>query len=135
MIPTISLEQYISYAGNLLKCLYKRTIILQAKVAEFKIYSEIAKDEIKKSMQELIEDSITLEMETTMNYKEGFPHTTYWTELRLYINKYSNLPWNLYNDLKDHVGNGAYEAFLLYYAKGVKEDLQALERWATEVRI
>lgn len=135
MIATISLQQYISYAGNLLKCLYKRTIILQARVTEFKLYSEITKEKITKSMQELIEDSITLEMETTMKYEGDFPHSTYWEELRLYIDKYKQQPWSVYNDLKNHIGNGAYAAFLLYYAKGVRDDIQTLETWATEVRI
>lgn len=132
---TLSLEQYISYAGNLFKCMFKRATIMQAKALSFKMLSEIAKAQVNNSMQELIEDSLTLQMETEMDYKNGFPHTTYWQELRIFIDKYKEQPWTLYNQMKNNVANGIYASFFRWYAAGIREDLLALETWASEVRI
>lgn len=42
-------------------------------------------------MQEVLEDSQTLELETEMQYEEGFPHTTYWEELKIYMILYQAL--------------------------------------------
>lgn len=135
MINEINLEQYRTYAGNLLKCISERTIILQAKADKFENLSAIMEQKIHQSMQEVIEDSVTLEMETLLEYTNGFPHETYWSELRIYIDKYKNQPWQLYNEVRERMGNGLYAGFLLYYAKGVQEDMRTLETWASEVRI
>lgn len=132
---TISLSDYITYAGNLLKCISKRTTILLAKAMQFEGLSMIAKSQIEQSMNELINDSITLEMETCMDYEGGFPHETYWQELRIYIDKYKTQPWQLYNQMKNNIGNGIYASFFRFYAKGVVDDIQVLEGWAQEVRI
>lgn len=132
---TISLGQYITYSGNLFKCMWKRATILQAKVQTFKGLSVIALDQINKSMQEFIEESLTLEMETCMEYENGFPHDTYWSEIQLYIDKYKNQPWQLYNQMKNNIGNGCYAAFFRWYAQGIAEDIKTLETWAQQVRI
>ena len=132
---TISLEQYITYAGNLFKCMWKRATILQAKVQTFHGLSQIALDQTNKSMQEYIEETITLEMETCMTYENGFPHTTYWSEIQLYIDKYKSQPWQLYNQMRNNVGNGFYAAFFRWYAQGIVEDIKTLETWAQQVRI
>lgn len=132
---TLSLDQYINYAGNLLRCIFKRTVILQKKAEEMKSYSEIAKDKIIKSMEEVIEDTQTLEMETCLNYEGDFPHGTYWAELRIYCDKYKQQPWDLYNVMKNNIGNGLYASFLRYYALGLVDDIRTLETWAEEVRI
>lgn len=132
---TLTLEQYVMYAGNLFKCMWKRGTILQAKVKTFKGLSDIALSQIYKSMQEFIEDSLTLEMETCMKYENGFPHDTYWSEIRLFIDKYKNQPWQLYNQMKNNIGNGCYAAFFRWYAQGIDSDLKTLETWAQEVRI
>lgn len=132
---TISLEQYITYAGNLFKCMWKRATILQAKVQTFKGLSVIALDQINKSMQEYIEETLTLEMETCMKYENGFPHDTYWSEIQLYIEKYKNQPWRLYDQMRNNVGNGCYAAFFRWYAQGIVEDIKMLETWAQQVRI
>lgn len=132
---TISLEQYITYAGNLFKCMWKRATILQAKVQTFNGLSQIALEQTNKSMQEYIEETMTLEMETCMTYENGFPHTTYWSEIQLYIEKYKSQPWQLYNQMKNNVGNGCYAAFFRWYAQGIVEDIKTLESWAQQVRI
>ena len=132
---TLTLEQYVTYAGNLFKCIWKRTTILQAKVKTFKGLSDIALSQIYKSMQELIEDALTLEMETCMKYENGFPHETYWSEIRIFIDKYKNQPWQLYNQMKNNIGNGYYAAFFRWYAQGIDSDLKTLETWAQEVRM
>lgn len=132
---TISLEQYITYAGNLFKCMWKRATILQAKVQTFHGLSQIALEQTNKSMQEYIEETITLEMETCMKYENGFPHTTYWNEIQLYIDKYKSQPWQLYNQMRNNVGNGCYAAFFRWYAQGIVEDIKTLETWAQQVRI
>lgn len=132
---TISLEQYVTYAGNLLKCMWKRATILQAKVQTFQGLSQIAFDQTNKSMEDFIEETITLEMETCMKYENGFPHTTYWSEIQLYIEKYKSQPWQLYNQMRNNVGNGCYAAFFRWYAQGIVEDIKTLETWAQQVRI
>lgn len=132
---TISLEQYVTYAGNLLKCMWKRATILQARVQTFQGLSQIAFDQTNKSMEDFIEETITLEMETCMKYENGFPHTTYWSEIQLYIEKYKSQPWQLYNQMKNNVGNGCYAAFFRWYAQGIVEDIKTLETWAQQVRI
>lgn len=132
---TISLEQYVTYAGNLLKCMWKRATILQAKVQTFQGLSQIAFDQTNKSMEEFIEETITLEVETCMKYENGFPHTTYWSEIQLYIEKYKSQPWQLYNQMRNNVGNGCYAAFFRWYAQGIVEDIKTLETWAQQVRI
>lgn len=132
---TISLEQYVTYAGNLLKCMWKRATILQAKVQTFQGLSQIAFDQTNKSMEEFIEETITLEMETCMKYENGFPHTTYWSEIQLYIEKYKSQPWQLYNQMRNNVGNGCYAAFFRWYAQGIVEDIKTLETWAQQIRI
>ena len=132
---TISLEQYVTYAGNLLKCMWKRATILQAKVQTFQGLSQIAFDQTNKSMEEFIEETITLEMETCMKYENGFPHTTYWSEIQLYFEKYKSQPWQLYNQMRNNVGNGCYAAFFRWYAQGIVEDIKTLETWAQQVRI
>lgn len=132
---TISLEQYVTYAGNLFKCMWKRATILQAKVQTFQGLSLIAFEQTNKSMEEFIEETITLEMETCMKYEDGFPHTTYWSEIQLYIEKYKSQPWQLYNQMKNNVGNGCYASFFRWYAQGIVEDIKTLETWATQVRI
>lgn len=132
---TISLEQYVTYAGNLFKCMWKRATILQAKVQTFQGLSQIAFDQTNKSMEEFIEETITLEMETCMKYENGFPHTTYWSEIQLYIEKYKSQPWQLYNQMRNNVGNGCYAAFFRWYAQGIVEDIKTLEIWAQQVRI
>lgn len=132
---TISLEQYITYAGNLFKCMWKRATILQAKVQTFQGLSQIAFEQTNKSMEEFIEETITLEMETCMKYEDGFPHTTYWREIQLYIEKYRSQPWQLYNQMKNNVGNGCYASFFRWYAQGITEDIKTLETWAQQVRI
>lgn len=132
---TISLEQYVTYAGNLFKCMWKRATILQAKVQTFQGLSQIAFDQTNKSMEEFIEETITLEMETCMKYENGFPHTTYWSEIQLYIEKYKSQPWKLYNQMRNNVGNGCYAAFFRWYAQGIVEDIKTLETWAQQVRI
>lgn len=132
---TISLEQYVTYAGNLFKCMWKRATILQAKVQTFQGLSQIAFDQTNKNMEEFIEETITLEMETCMKYENGFPHTTYWSEIQLYIEKYKSQPWQLYNQMRNNVGNGCYAAFFRWYAQGIVEDIKTLETWAQQVRI
>lgn len=132
---TISLEQYVTYAGNLFKCMWKRATILQAKVHTFHGLSQIALEQTNKSMQEFIEETITLEMETCMKYEDGFPHTTYWSEIQLYIEKYKSQPWRLYDQMRNNVGNGCYAAFFRWYAQGIVEDIKTLETWAQQVRI
>ena len=132
---TISLEQYVTYAGNLFKCMWKRATILQAKVQTFHGLSQIALEQTNKSMQEFIEETITLEMETCMKYEDGFPHTTYWSEIQLYIEKYKSQPWRLYDQMRNNVGNGCYAAFFRWYAQGIVEDIKTLETWAQQVRI
>lgn len=132
---TITLEQYITYAGNLFKCMCNRAIILQAKVQTFQGLSVIAFEQTNKSMEEFIKDTITLEMETCMKYEDGFPHTTYWSEIKLYIEKYKSQPWQLYNQMKNNVGNGCYASFFRWYAQGIVEDIRTLETWAQQVRI
>lgn len=132
---TISLEQYVTYAGNLFKCMWKRATILQAKVQTFQGLSQIAFEQTNKSMEEFIEETITLEMETCMKYEDGFPHTTYWSEIQLYIEKYKSQPWQLYNQMRNNVGNGCYAAFFRWYAQGIEEDIKTLETWAQQVRI
>lgn len=132
---TISLEQYVTYAGNLFKCMWKRATILQAKVQTFQGLSQIAFDQTNKSMEEFIEETITLEMETCMKYENGFPHTTYWSEIQLYIEKYKSQPWQLYNQMRNNVGNGCYAEFFRWYAQGIVEDIKTLETWAQQVRI
>lgn len=132
---TLTLERYVTYAGNLFKCMWKRATILQAKVQTFNGLSEIALAQTYKSMQEFIEDSLTLEMETCMKYENGFPHATYWDEIRIYIDKYKKQPWQLYNQMKNNVGNGCYASFFRWYAQGIDSDLKTLETWAQEVRI
>lgn len=132
---TLMLDQYITYAGNLFACMYKRATIMQNKAAKFDNLSTIARDQIYKSMQEYIEDCLTLQMETTMDYVDGFPHETYWTEIRLFIDKYRKQPWRLYEQMKNNVGNGIYASFFRWYAIGIKDDLLTLETWAEEVRI
>lgn len=132
---TISLEQYVTYAGNLFKCMWKRATILQAKVQTFQGLSQIAFDQTNKSMEEFIKETITLEMETCMKYENGFPHTTYWSEIQLYIEKYKRQPWQLYNQMRNNVGNGCYAAFFRWYAQGIVEDIKTLETWAQQVRI
>lgn len=132
---TISLELYVTYAGNLFKCMWKRATILQAKVQTFQGLSQIAFDQTNKSMEEFIEETITLEMETCMKYEDGFPHTTYWSEIQLYIEKYKSQPWQLYNQMRNNVGNGCYAAFFRWYAQGIVEDIKTLETWAQQVRI
>lgn len=86
-------------------------------------------------MQEVLEDTQTLELKTEMQYEDGFPHSTYWQELRIYIDKYKTHPWALYNDMRNRGVYGLNVSFLLYYAKGLVEDIQVLEGWAEEVRI
>lgn len=132
---TISLEQYVTYAGNLFKCMWKRATILQAKVQTFQGLSQIAFEQTNKSMEEFIEETITLEMETCMKYEDEFPHTTYWSEIQLYIEKYKSQPWQLYNQMRNNVGNGCYAAFFRWYAQGIVEDIKTLETWAQQVRI
>lgn len=132
---TISLEQYVTYAGNLFKCMWKRATILQAKVQTFQGLSQIAFEQTNKSMEEFIEETITLEMKTCMKYEDGFPHTTYWSEIQLYIEKYKSQPWQLYNQMRNNVGNGCYAAFFRWYAQGIVEDIKTLETWAQQVRI
>ena len=135
MLNEITLNQYITYAGNLFKCIFKRTVILQKKVEGFANMSAIARQRIIDSMQEVIEDSQTLELETEMHYEDGFPHATYWEELKIYIDKYKTQPWELYNDMKNRGTSGLYASFIYYYAKGMIEDIRVLEGWASEVRI
>lgn len=135
MLHEITLNQYITYAGNLFRCIFKRTAILQKKVEGFSGISVIAKQQIIDSMQEVLEDTQTLELETEMQYENGFPHTTYWQELRIYIDKYKSHPWALYNDMRNQGVYGLNTSYLLYYAKGLVEDIQVLEGWAEEVRI
>lgn len=135
MLNEIALNQYITYAGNLFKCIFKRTAILQKKVEGFTDISVIAKQQIIDSMQEVQEDTQALELETEMHYEDGFPHSTYWQELRIYIDKYKTQPWALYNDMRNRGVYGLNASFLLYYAKGLVEDIQVLEGWAEEVRI
>ena len=135
MVNEISLDQYITYAGNLFRCIFKRTAILQKKVESFRDISAITKQIITDSMQEALEDTQTLELETEMHYEEGFPHTTYWEELKIYIDKYKTQPWNLYADMKNRRINGLYSSFLYYYAKGLVDDIILLEGWTSEVRI
>lgn len=136
MDNTISLDRYIIYAGNLLRCIFKRTTILQKKASEFKNCSMIAKEQIQASMEEVINDTLTLEMKTCLDYtKVGFPHKTYWPELRIYIDKYKQQPWNLYNQMKNNIGNGIYASFFRYYVVGLVNDITTLEIWASEVRI
>lgn len=132
---TISLGQYVTYAGNLFKCMWKRATILQAKVQTFQGLSQIAFEQTNKNMEEFIEETITLEMETCMKYENGFPHTTYWSEIQLYIEKYKSQPWQLYNQMRNNVGNGCYAAFFRWYAQGIVEDIKTLETWAQQVRI
>lgn len=132
---TLTLDAYITYAGNLLRCMFKRATIIQAKANEFEGMSNIAKQQIYDMIEEHIQDTLTIEMETSMDYKEKFPHTTYWNELRLYIDKYKKQPWRLYEQMKNNVGNGIYASFFRWYAKGINDDIQALETWASEVRI
>lgn len=132
---TISLEQYVTYAGNLFKCMWKRATILQAKVQTFQGLSQIAFEQTNKSMEEFIEETITLEMETCIKYEDRFPHTTYWSEIKLYIEKYKSQPWQLYNQMRNNVGNGCYAAFFRWYAQGIVEDIKTLETWAQQVRI
>lgn len=132
---TITLPQYITYAGNLFKCLWKRTTILQAKMQTFQGLSEIAMNQAYNNMQEFIQDCLTLEMETCMKYEGEFPHATYWGEIRLFIDKYKTQPWQLYNQMRNNVGNGGYASFFRWYAQGIVEDLKTLETWAGEVRI
>jgi hypothetical protein len=134
MDNTITLKDYILYSGNLFKCIFKRTTILQAKVQSFDI-GDIIKDRIIKMMEELINDTLTLEMETKLEYPSGFPHSTYWGEVRMYIDKYRTHPWQMYKECRERLGNGIYAAFVLYYARGLQEDLQCLEGWAQQVRI
>ena len=86
-------------------------------------------------MQKALEDAQTLELETEMHYEDGFPHATYWVELQVYINKYKAQPWDLYNNMKNRGTSGLYSSFLLYYARGMEEDIKVLEGWASEVRI
>lgn len=135
MLNEITLNQYITYAGNLFRCIFKRTAILQKKVGGFSGISVIAKQQIIDSMQEVLEDTQTLELKTEMQYENGFPHATYWQELRIYIDKYKSHPWALYNDMRNRGVYGLNTSFLLYYAKGLVEDIQVLEGWAEEVRI
>ena len=135
MLNEITLSQYITYAGNLFKCIFKRTAILQKKVEGFSGISNIAKQQIIDSMEEVLEDSQSLELETEMHYEEGFPHATYWEELKIYIDKYKTQPWNLYAEMKNRNINGLYSSFLYYYAKGLVDDIILLEGWASEVRI
>lgn len=135
MLNEITLSQYITYAGNLFKCIFKRTAILQKKVEGFSGISTIAKQHIIDSKQEVLEDSQTLELETEMHYEDGFPNSTYWQELRIYIEKYKTQPWALYNDMRNREVYGLNTSFLLYYAKGLVEDIQVLEGWAEQVRI
>ena len=135
MLNEITLSQYITYAGNLFRCIFKRTAILQKKVESFSGISTIAKQQIIDNMQEVLEDTQTLELETEMHYENGFPHETYWQELRIYIDKYKTQPWALYNDMRNRGVYGLNTSFLLYYAKGLAEDIQVLEGWAEEVRI
>lgn len=97
--------------------------------------SEIIKDRIYQSMEEVINDSLTLEMETKMEYADGFPHATYWDEIGTYINKYKTQPWEIYKECRERLGNGVFAAFLLYYARGLMEDIKTLEGWANQVRI
>jgi hypothetical protein len=132
---TITLPQYITYAGNLFKCMWKRATILQAKMKTFQGLSEIAMNQAYNNMQEFIEDCLTLEMETCMKYEGEFPHNTYWGEIRLFIDKYKTQPWQLYNQMRNNVGNGKYALFIRWYAQGIVEDLKTLETWAEEVRI
>lgn len=135
MLNEITLNQYITYAGNLFRCIFKRTAILQKKVEGFSDISTIAKQQIINSMQEVLEDSQTLELETEMHYEDGFPHSTYWQELRIYIEKYKTQPWALYKDMRNRGVYRLNTSFLLYYAKGIVEDIQVLEGWAEQVRI
>lgn len=135
MLNEITLNQYITYAGNLFRCIFKRTAILQKKVEGFSGISIIAKQQIIDSMQEVLEDTQTLELETEMQYENGFPHATYWQELRIYIDKYKTRPWALYYDMRNRGVYGLNTSFLLYCAKGLVEDIQVLEGWAEEVRI
>ena len=135
MLNEITLNQYITYAGNLFRCIFKRTAILQKKVEGFSGISVIAKQQIIDNMQEVLEDTQTLELETEMQYENGFPHATYWQELRIYIDKYKSRPWALYNNMRNRGVYGLNASFLLYYAKGLVEDIQVLEGWAEEVRI
>lgn len=133
---TIPLDRYINNAGNLFRCIFKRTCILQHKASTFNGCTEIAKKQINESMEEVIKDTLTLEMETCMDYKEiGFPHDTYWNELRLYIDKYKVQPWTLYNQMKNNIGNGLYASFFRYYAIGLTDDIKTLENWAEMVRL
>lgn len=132
---TLTLQQYVIYAGNLLKCMWQRATIMQGKLKSFEGISQIALAQAHGKMQELIEDSLTLEMETCMDYKDGFPHETYWLEINIYIEKYKIQPWQLYNQMKNNVGNGNYAAFFRWYAQGVEAEIKTLETWAQEVRI
>lgn len=132
---TLSLGQYITYAGNLFTCMFKRATILQNKASNFENLSAIAREQIYNSMQEHIEDCLTLQMETTMDYADGFPHQTYWAKIRLFIDKYREQPWRLYEQMKNNVGNGIYASFFRWYAQGIKNDLLTLETWASEIRI
>ena len=115
--------------------MWKRATILQAKVQTFHGLSQIAFEQTNKNMQEFIEETITLEMETCMKYEDGFPHTTYWSEIQLYIEKYKSQPWRLYDQMRNNVGNGCYAAFFRWYAQGIVEDIKTLETWAQQVRI
>ena len=135
MLAEITLNQYITYAGNLFKCIFKRTVILQKKAEGFVNMSAIARQRIIDSMEEVIEDSQTLELETEMHYEAGFPHSSYWNELKEYIDKYKAQPWELYNDIKNRSTSGIYSSFIYYYARGLVEDIRVLEGWAGEVRI
>ena len=110
MLNEITLERYITYAGNLLKCIFKRTTILQKKVEGFSGISNIAKQQIIDSMEEVLEDSQTLELETEMHYEEGFPHTTYWEELK--ISKSSEIS---FCSFKMNLGSGFFLFFLYFY--------------------
>ena len=134
MLNEIELNQYITYAGNLFRCIFKRTAILQKQVEKFTNMSAIARQRITDSMQEVLEDTQTLELETEMHYEEGFPHTTYWEELKIYIDRYKTQPWELYNDMRNRGTSSLYTSFLLYYARGMEEDIKVLEGWASEVR-
>ena len=132
---TLTLQQYVIYAGNLLKCMWQRATIMQGKLKSFEGISQIALSQASEKMQELIDDSLTLEMETCMDYEDGFPHETYWLEINIYIEKYKIQPWQLYNQMKNNVGNGNYAAFFRWYAQGVEAEIKTLETWAQEVRI
>lgn len=131
---TINLDTYIRNSGNLFKCIFKRTTIMQARIKSFDV-STIIQDKVTSSMEELINDTLTLQMETEMKYEGGFPHSTYWSEIKLYLEKYKEQPWELYRQTRNQIGNGSLAAYLQWYAIGVTDDLRTLETWASEVRI